>query len=126
MSRRESLINILSITVSDTSVSGTNLEIKDISKVLNSVVYDHYLNNGTTLDNDTVGTNDFTGTLLNRTLPYFSTSKPLGSHATYAGATENSTATPTDSGGIILVNPYVEAGYYLNDSGSYVGTPSTF
>ena len=122
----ESLIKILSITVSDTAVSGNLLEIKNVSKILNSVVYNHYLNNGTTLDSDTVGTNDFTGTLLNRTLPYFNIAKPLGAHSTYAGPTDNSTATPTDSGGLILVNPYVEAGYYLNDTGSYVGTPSTF
>jgi hypothetical protein len=122
----ESLIKILSITVADSVVSGNTLEIKDISKILNSEVYDHYLNNGVSLDNDTVGTNDFTGTLLNRTLPYFNIEKPFGSHLTYAGATDDSTASPTDSGGIILVNPYGEAGYFLNDGGSYVGSPSTF
>jgi hypothetical protein len=122
----ESLIKILSITASDSVVSGNNLEIKDVSKILNSEVYDHYLNNGVSLDNDTVGTNDFTGTLLNRTLPYFNIEKPFGSHLTYAGATDDSTASPTDSGGIILVNPYGEAGYFLNDGGSYVGSPSTF
>lgn len=122
----ESLIKILSITVADSAVSGNNLEIKHISKTLNSVAYDHYLNNGTTLDNDTVGTNDFTGTLLNRTLPYFETIKPLGTHATLAGPTEDSTASPTDSGGQILFNPYVEAGWFLNDTGSYVGEPTTF
>jgi hypothetical protein len=98
----ESLIKILSITVSDSAISGTNLEIKDISKIINSVAYDHYLNDNATLDNDTVGTNDFTGTLLNRTLPYFETIKPLGTHSTLAGSTENSTVSPTDSGGQIL------------------------
>ena len=122
----ESLIKILSITVSDSAVSGNNLEIKAVSKILNSEVYDHYLNNGVTLDNDTVGTNDFTGTLLNRTLPYFETIKPLGSHATLAGSTEDSTVSMTDSGGQILFNPYVEAGWFLNDTGSYVGEPTTF
>jgi hypothetical protein len=122
----ESLIKILSITAADSVVSGTNLEIKDISKTLNSVVYDHYLNNGTTLDIDTVGTVDFTGTLLNRTLPYFESTKPLGSHKTYANADDDSTASPTDSGGQILFNPYVEAGWFLNDTGSYVGEPTTF
>jgi hypothetical protein len=122
----ESLIKILSITVSDSAVSGNNLEIKDISKILNSEVYDHYLNNGVSLDNDTVGTNDFTGTLLNRTLPYFETIKPLGTHATLAGSTEDSTVSMTDSGGQILFNPYVEAGWFLNDTGSYVGEPTTF
>jgi len=122
----ESLIKILSITAADSVVSGNTLEIKDISKILNSEAYDHYLNNGVTLDNDTVGTVDFTGTLLNRTLPYFETIKPLGSHKTYANADENSTVSPTDSGGLILFNPYVDAGYFLNDGGSYVGTPTTF
>jgi hypothetical protein len=122
----ESLIKILSITVSDSVVSGNNLEIKDISKILNSQVYDHYLNNGTTLDNDTVGAIDFTGTLLNRTLPYFEIIKPLGTHATLAGSTEDSTVSMTDSGGQILFNPYVEAGWFLNDTGSYVGEPTTF
>jgi hypothetical protein len=122
----ESLIKILSITVSDSVVSGNNKEIKSISKILNSEVYDHYLNNGVSLDSDTVGTNDFTGTLLNRTLPYFTSTKPLGTHATLAGPTENSTVSPTDSGGLILFNPYAEAGYFLNDGGSYVGSPTTF
>jgi hypothetical protein len=122
----ESLIKILSITVSDSVVSGNNKEIKNISKIINSVAYDHYLNDGVTLDNDTVGTNDFTGTLLNRTLPYFTSTKPLGTHATLAGPTEDSTASPTDSGGQILFNPYVEAGWFLNDTGSYVGEPTTF
>lgn len=122
----ESLIKILSITVADSAVSGTNLEIKDISKIINSIAYDHTLNDGYTLDDDTVGTVDYTGTLLNRTLPYFNISKPLGTHATLAGPTEDSTASPTDSGGQILFNPYVEAGYFLNDGGSYVGTPTTF
>ena len=122
----ESLIKILSITVSDSVVSGTNLETRDISKIINSLAYDHTLNDGLSLDNDTVGTVDYTGTLLNRTLPYFSSTKPLGTHATLAGPTEDSTVSPTDSGGQILFNPYVEAGYFLNDSGSYVGTPTTF
>ena len=122
----ESLIKILSITVSDSATSGTNLEIKDISKIINSIAYDHTLNDGYTLDDDTVGTVDYTGTLLNRTLPYFNIAKPLGTNATYAGATEDSTVSPTDSGGQILFNPYVEAGYFLNDGGSYVGSPTTF
>ena len=122
----ESLIKILSITVSDSATSGTNLEIKYISKIINSIAYDHTLNDGYTLDDDTVGAVDFTGTLLNRTLPYFNIAKPLGTNATYAGATEDSTVSPTDSGGQILFNPYVEAGYFLNDGGSYVGSPTTF
>jgi hypothetical protein len=37
---------------------------------------------------------------------------------TYSGA--------TDSGGNMLVNPYAEAGWFLNDTGAYVGTAITF
>ena len=111
----ESLIKILSVTVNDVVVSGTNLEIKDISKIINSVAYDHYLNDNFTLDNDTVSPVDTTGTGLNRTVPYIALSKPLAD-----------TESPTDSGGQILFNPYVEAGWFLNDSGSYVGVPTTF
>jgi len=121
----DSIIKILSITVSDEATSSNQLEIKDVFKTINSQVYDHYLNNGLTLDDDTVGTLDYTGTLLNRTLPYFNIAKPLGAHATLDG-TEDSTASAIDNGGIILFNPYVDAGYFLNDSGSYVGTPETF
>lgn len=111
----ESLIKILSVTVNDVAVSGNNLEIKDISKTINSVVYDHYLNDNATLDNDTVAPVDTAGSDLNRTVPYIALSKPLVD-----------TESPTDSGGQILFNPYVEAGWFLNDGGSYVGVPTTF
>lgn len=111
----ESLIKILSITANDEVTSVAGLEIKDVEKIINSVEYDHYLNNGITLDSDLTYPIDTAGTLLNRTVPYISMAKPL--------ADEES---PEDSGGIILLNPYVEAGWFLNDSGSYVGEPSTF
>lgn len=96
----ESLIKILTITVSDEVTSGTNLEIKDISKGLA----------------DTFTAVDTNGTDLNRTTPAFSLTRTL----------DTETYTAEDSGGIILTNPYVEAGFFLNDSGSYVGTPITF
>jgi len=112
----ESLIKILSITVADSAVSGTNLEIKDITKRFNSVVYDHYLNDGYTLDDDTVSLTDTNASDLNRLTPAFSLTRTLTPE----------TSSPTDSGGIILTNPYAEAGFFLNDSGSYVGTPITF
>jgi hypothetical protein len=112
----ESLIKILSITVADAAVSGTNLEIKDIAKRFNSLAYDHYLNDGYTLDDDTVSLTDTNASDLNRLTPAFSLARTLTPE----------TSSPTDSGGIILTNPYAEAGFFLNDSGSYVGTPITF
>ena len=112
----ESLIKILSITISDSAISGTNLEIKNISKIINSVVYDHYLNDGTTLDSDVVTITDTNANDLNRTTPAFSLTRTLDPEDT----------SPVDSGGIILFDPYAEAGWFLNDTGSYVGEPITF
>ena len=54
---------------------------------------------------------------LNRTRPAFTFVKDTISE-TYSGA--------TDSGGTMLVNPYAEAGWFLNDNGPYVGTPINF
>jgi hypothetical protein len=112
----ESLIKILSITVADSAVSGTNLEIKDITKRFNSLAYDHYLNDGYTLDDDTVSLTDTNASDLNRLTPAFSLTRTL----------DPEESSPTDSGGIILKNPYAEAGWFLNDNGSYVGEPITF
>jgi len=112
----ESLIKILTINASDSVVSGNTLEIKDITKNFNSVLYDHYLNNGFTLDSDLVTITDTNATDLNRTTPAFSITRTL----------EPESYTAEDSGGIILFDPYVEAGFFLNDTGSYVGTPITF
>lgn len=96
----ESLIKILTITISDEVTSGTNLEIKDITKGLV----------------DTLTAVDTNATDLNRTTPAFSMTRTL----------DTETYTAEDSGGIILFDPYAEAGFFLNDSGSYVGTPITF
>jgi hypothetical protein len=125
----ESLIKILSITVSDEATSSHNTELKVITKRFNSLVYPHYYNNGSTLDNDTVTAIDTNATDLNRTTPAFSLTRTLSTQhydvgsGTFSG---NNSATPTDDGGVILFDPYVEAGFFLNDSGSYVGIPITF
>lgn len=125
----ESLIKILSITVSDEATSGHNLELKHITKRFDSLVYPRYSIDGSTLDNDTVSVSDTNATNLNRTTPAFSLTRTLStSHydigtASFSG---NNDAVPTDSGGIILFDPYAEAGFFLNDSGSYVGVPITF
>jgi hypothetical protein len=125
----ESLIKILSITVSDEATSGHNLELKDITKRFDSIVYPRYSIDGSTLDNDTVSVSDTNATNLNRTTPAFSLTRTLSTSHYDIGTDSfsgNNDAVPTDSGGIILFDPYVEAGFFLNDSGSYVGVPITF
>jgi hypothetical protein len=125
----ESLIKILSITASDEATSGHNLELKDITKRFNSLVYPRYSTDGSTLDIDTVNVIDTNATDLNRTTPAFSLTRTLSTSHYDIGTDSfsgNNDALPTDSGGIILFDPYVEAGFFLNDSGSYVGVPITF
>ena len=158
--------------------STTNL----ITKLFNSVLYDHYLNDGTTLDIDTVPqtstitakdfgktlnatTLNHSGVLDNNSAPVIETAYgyaggaarlgisnfditkelsdapiPLDTDAT--SATDLNRTTPaisfvktpitetysgsTDSGGNMLVNPYADAGWFLNDTGSYVGEAIIF
>ena len=104
-------------------------------KTIDSTTYNHYLNDGVTLDSDvqTISDTDATSaTDLNRTTPAFTiTGRLLDStttpHYLYDGVTaDNDTTTPVDSGGTFLVNPYAEAGWFLNDGGVYVGTPINF
>jgi hypothetical protein len=152
------------------------------TKLFNSTLYNHYLNNGTTLDtdtvteSDTVSAKDFSKALNATTLNYsgvlddnstaiietaygysggasrlgisaidFSqalSDAPVVTDTNATSATDLNRTTPaisftktpitetysgtTDSGGNFLVNPYAEAGWFLNDTGSYVGTAITF
>ena len=170
-------------TVESQSVatSGDNT-VNSIVKTLNSALYNHYLNNGTTLDSDLQpatdsGTTLSTGKLLNSTtlnydgvldnnssspiensygyadsstrlgISVFNITKalsdaPVTSDTDAASAADLNRTTPaftfvkdtisesysgtTDSGGTMLVNPYAEAGWFLNDNGPYVGTPINF
>ncbi len=72
---------------------------------------------------------DTTGTDLNRTVPALTLTTTLNpayfisATSTFAG---DNSAGATDSGGFIDVNPYAEAGYYLNDGGLYVGNQINF
>ena len=93
-----------------------------VSKTFDSTAYTHYLNDGTTVDNETVTIidNDFSN--LNRTTPAFVYTTTIDP-SYYSG---NDNAVPTDSGGFLDVNPYAEAGIFLNDSGLYVGNQITF
>jgi hypothetical protein len=167
---------------SQTVATSGDSTINLVTKRFNSVLYDHYLNDGTTLDIDTVTTTDtifniskdffITATTLNYngvvdnnsafvietaygysggasrlgisnfdiTKELSDTPIPLDTDAT--SATDLNRTTPAisfvktpitetysgtiDSGGNMLVNPYAEAGWFLNDTGSYVGQEITF
>ena len=165
-------------TVATTGDSATNL----VTKGFNSLLYNHYLNDGTTLDIDTVTESDtisakdfvktlnvstlnYSGILDNNSAPVIETAygyiggasrlgisnfditkalsdTPLALDTDAASETDLNRTTPaisfvktpitetysgtTDSGGNMLVNPYAEAGWFLNDTGSYVGAAITF
>ncbi len=103
-----------------------------VVKILDSTTYNHYLNDGVTLDSDvqTISDTDATSaTDLNRTTPAFSLTTTLPS-AYYVVATQttagDNNAVATDSGGFFDINPYAEAGYFLNDGGLYVGNQINF
>lgn len=114
-------------------LSGT-LSVTDagVIKTLNSLAYTHYLYDGVTPDSDvqTISDTDASSaTDLNRTTPAFSLTTTLPAayyivgSATYAG---DNSAAMVDSGGFMDVNPFAEAGYFLNDGGLYVGNQINF
>jgi hypothetical protein len=93
---------------------------------------DHYLNDGSTLDDETQiisDTDASSASDLNRTRPAFAVTTTLPT-AYYIVATSSyegdNDAIVEDSGGIIDFNPYAEAGFFLNDGGLYVGNEITF
>jgi hypothetical protein len=121
----------------DGSSSRFGISTYAVTKTIDSTSFVHYLNDGSTADSDTFSASDTdasSSTDLNRTTPAFaltlrawdSTNGSL-THVLNDGTTlDNDTTTTVDSGGILDFNPYVEAGYFLNDSGLYVGLPITF
>lgn len=97
----------------------------DIIAFSKSLDAGHYLNDGTTQDSEQVvmGDTDATSaTDLNRTTPAFVYTTTIDP-TFYNG---NDDATATDSGGLIDINPYGEAGFFLNDGGLYVGNAVEF
>lgn len=119
--------------------SGTLLASSDsgVYKVLNSVSQTRYLSDGVTTDLDTQSISDtdaVSASDLNRTTPaisitfrtWDSTNGSL-THVLNDGVTlDNDTAPATDNGGFLDVNPYAEAGFFLNDGGLYVGNQINF
>lgn len=112
------------------SLTRTGVNVLDMTN--KQLDQNHYLNNGTTLDNETQIISDTDATSasdLNRTRPAFvvTTTLPAAHYVvstlTYQG---NNDTVIQDSGGIIDFNPYGEAGFFLNDGGLYVGNEITF
>jgi hypothetical protein len=93
---------------------------------------EHYLNDGTTLDDETQIISDTDASSesdLNRTRPAFAVTTTFPTAYYIVGTLSyegDNDAVPTDSGGILDVNPYGEAGYFLNDGGLFVGNQIDF
>jgi hypothetical protein len=101
--------------------SRSGADIFDFSKLLET---NHYLNNGNDQDLEQVVMSDTDATSptdLNRTTPAFVYTTTID--PTYYGGDDNAAA--VDSGGLLELNPYGEAGFFLNDSGLYVGEAIT-
>lgn len=107
----------------------TGADIFDMTKIL---TVGHFINDGVTTDSETaliLDTDASSGSDLNRTIPAFSLTTTFpdayydSGTSTYSG---DNAITATDSGGTIDVNPYAEAGWFLNDGGLFVGNPIAF
>jgi hypothetical protein len=97
----------------------------DIFDFAKSLSGGHYLNDGSTQDAEQVVLSDTDATSdsdLNRTTPAFVYTTTIDP-SYYSG---NDDAAATDSGGLIDINPYGEAGFFLNDGGLYVGNAVEF
>lgn len=108
------------------SLVRTGMDVIAFTKGLTS---GHYINDGTTTDSESVVTSDTdasSATDLNRTIPAFSSTKTIGVLLNDGVTADTNVAAATDSGGTMDLNPYAEAGWFLNDSGLYVGNPITF
>jgi len=98
------------------SLTRTGVNVLDMTN--KQLDENHYLNDGYTLDNETQiisDTDASSASDLNRTRPAFDLTTTLPE-----------LSFGLQDSGIIDVNPYAEAGYFLNDGGLYVGTEITF
>jgi hypothetical protein len=104
----------------------TGADIFAITKALSA---GHYINDNTTTDNEGVTVTDTDASSasdLNRTIPAISLTTTFGVILNDGVTADSNVATATDSGGTMDLNPYGEAGWFLNDGGLYVGNPITF
>ena len=87
------------------------------------------INDGVTTDDETVyslDTDASSPTDLNRTTPAISLTTTFGVILADGVTSDTNVATATDSGGTMDLNPYAEAGWFLNDGGLFVGNPIAF
>ena len=105
------------------SLTRLGVSVLNSTKTLNSELYNHYLNNGSTLDSDTFSLSDTTGTNSTRTVPYADISKAIATHFLNDGTTaDTSSVTMSSETGtnstrtvpFVVLNKSL-ATHYLND-----------
>jgi len=105
------------------SLTRNGISVLTNTKILNSQVYNHYLNNGVTLDSDLFTLSDTTGSNSTRTVPYAEIEKPLATHFLNDGVTaDTSSVTMSSETGInstrtvpfVVLNKSL-ATHYLNN-----------
>jgi hypothetical protein len=104
----------------------------DVFNITKNISAGHYIFDEVTTDSESVipsDTDATSSTDLNRTTPAISLTTQFAdayydsTSSTYSG---NNAVTASDSGGTMDVNPYAEAGWFLNDGGLFVGNPISF
>ena len=108
------------------SLTRTGLDVINTTKDLSA---GHIINDGVTTDSEAVtplDTDASSATDLNRTTPAISLTTTFGVILADGVTSDTNVATATDSGGTMDLNPYAEAGWFLNDGGLFVGNPITF
>lgn len=101
----------------------------DIIDVTKNITAGHYINDNSTTDPESVVMGDGNATSetdLNRTIPAFSLTTTVGLVLNDGVTADNNEATASDSGGLMDLNPFAEAGWFLNDGGLYAGNPIEF
>ena len=89
----------------------------------------HLINDNVTADPESVtplDTDASSASDLNRTTPAISLTTTFGVLLNDGVTPDTNVATATDSGGTMDLNPYAEAGWFLNDGGLFVGNPIVF
>lgn len=89
----------------------------------------HLIFDNVTADTESVialDTDASSATDLNRTTPAISLTTTFGVLLNDGVTPDTNIATAEDSGGNMDLNPYAEAGWFLNDGGLFVGNPITF
>jgi hypothetical protein len=112
----EMMLRFLVFAYQDQVASSEEISAKDVQKILDSTQYNHYLNNGSTLDNDTFSVSDTTGNNGARTVPFYTISKPISTHYLNDGVTQDTShVTLSHSDPTFGITKRVNGDSYLND-----------